>query len=187
PGYPPSRLEVSGSVDVSLSGDLAELVREIDVRGGPVDVDASTVTFMDSAVLALLAHLAYRHRCACSTRRRRCASCWRPPGWWSSSRWCTLQQPAPETGAPAGAGGYSSGIRTRCRVSPTMALWLPPQNRYLAPRLIMEAIRLRLPSSWERCTAIQINQAGRPVTDGRCGICATAAVRPIVAIVPRSR
>ncbi|WP_277050415.1 STAS domain-containing protein [Ruania albidiflava] len=62
PGYPPSRLEVSGSVDVSLSGDLAELVREIDVRGGPVDVDASTVTFMDSAVLALLAHLAYRHQ-----------------------------------------------------------------------------------------------------------------------------
>ncbi|HLS64977.1 MAG TPA: STAS domain-containing protein [Ruania sp.] len=62
PGFPPNRLEVSGSVDVSLSGDLAELVREIDVRGGPVDVDASTVTFMDSAVLALLAHLAYRHQ-----------------------------------------------------------------------------------------------------------------------------
>ena len=62
PGFPPSRLEVSGSVDVSLSGELAELVRELDVRGGPVDVDASGVTFMDSAVLALLAHLAYQHQ-----------------------------------------------------------------------------------------------------------------------------
>ena len=49
-------------MDISHSGELAELVREIDVRGGPVDVDASTVTFMDSAVLALLAHLAYQHR-----------------------------------------------------------------------------------------------------------------------------
>ncbi len=40
---------------------LAELVREIAVRGGPVEVDASGVTFMDSAVLALLGHLAYQH------------------------------------------------------------------------------------------------------------------------------
>lgn len=49
-------------MDVSLSGELAELVRELDVRGGPVDVDVSGVTFMDSAVLALLAHLAYQHQ-----------------------------------------------------------------------------------------------------------------------------
>lgn len=60
-GFPPTRLEVSGNVDITLTEELAEIAREIELRGGPVDVDTSGVTFMDSAALAMLARLAYQH------------------------------------------------------------------------------------------------------------------------------
>lgn len=61
PEFPPNRVELSGSVDITLSAHLAEVVRDLEVRGGPVEIDAAGVTFMDSATLALLAHLAYQH------------------------------------------------------------------------------------------------------------------------------
>lgn len=60
--FPPTRVEVSGNVDITLTQELAEIVREVEVRGGPVDVDTSGVTFMDSAALAMLARLAYQHQ-----------------------------------------------------------------------------------------------------------------------------
>ena len=60
-GFPPSRVQVSGNVDITLTAELAQIVQEIEVRGGPVDVEASNVTFMDSAALAMLARLAYQH------------------------------------------------------------------------------------------------------------------------------
>ena len=59
--FPPTRVEVSGNVDITLTEELAEIVREVEVRGGPVEVDTSGVTFMDSAALAMLARLAYQH------------------------------------------------------------------------------------------------------------------------------
>lgn len=61
PEFPPNRVEPSGSVDITLSEQLAEVVRDLEVRGGPVEIDVGSVTFMDSATLALLAHLAYQH------------------------------------------------------------------------------------------------------------------------------
>lgn len=60
-GFPPSRVQVRGNVDITLTEELAQIAQEIDLRGGPVDVDTSGVTFMDSAALAMLARLAYQH------------------------------------------------------------------------------------------------------------------------------
>lgn len=55
-----TRLVLAGDVDISLNGTLNDAV-ELAVRlGRPVDVDTADVTFMDSAVVAMLARLAYR-------------------------------------------------------------------------------------------------------------------------------
>jgi hypothetical protein len=59
-------------------------------------------------------------------------------------------------------------------VSPTIALWLWCQNRYLALRLSIVARRLRLPSSENTWTTIQMTQAMKPnetsrVSSGRLG------------------
>src|SRR5699024_1932683 len=109
-----------------------ELVREIDVRGGPVDVDASTVTFMDSAVLALLAHLAYRHQMRLFDPPQAVSfllETTRLVGW---SGWCTPRQPAPETGPAAKAPGVTprgsspgagSRRRSRCGCCPRTGTW----------------------------------------------------------------
>ena len=71
-------------------------------------------------------------------------------------------------------------------VSPTIALWLRCQNRYLALRLSIVARRLRLPSSENTWTTIQMTQATKPVSLGSPLTCATAELRPIVASVPLS-
>ena len=78
-----------------------------------------------------------------------------------------------------------SCLATTYGVSPTIALWLP-LNRYLLPRLIIVASRLRLPSNVAMCRPTQMIQAGKPVSRGRCVISATADDLPIVAIVPLS-
>lgn len=59
--FPPNRVEMSGNIDITLTAELAEVVREIELRGGPVEVRAAGVTFMDSAALAMIARLAYQH------------------------------------------------------------------------------------------------------------------------------
>jgi anti-sigma B factor antagonist len=54
------RIVLSGPVDATLSDELATSTREAAQAGLPVDVDARTVTFMDSTVIAAIAHLAHR-------------------------------------------------------------------------------------------------------------------------------
>jgi len=54
------RLVLSGPVDASLSDELTAATREAALARVPVDVDTRTVTFMDSTVIAAIAHLAHR-------------------------------------------------------------------------------------------------------------------------------
>ncbi|PFG41310.1 STAS domain-containing protein [Georgenia soli] len=54
------RIVLAGPVDASLSDELATAAREAADAGVPVDVDTRTVTFMDSTVIAAIAHLAHR-------------------------------------------------------------------------------------------------------------------------------
>jgi anti-anti-sigma regulatory factor len=54
------RLVLSGPVDASLSDELTAATREAAQARLPVDVDTRTVTFMDSTVIAAIAHLAHR-------------------------------------------------------------------------------------------------------------------------------
>ena len=55
-----TRLVLAGDVDISLNGTLNDAVELIVQLGRPVEVDTADVTFMDSAVVAVLARLAYR-------------------------------------------------------------------------------------------------------------------------------
>lgn len=55
-----TRLVLAGDVDISLNGPLNDAVELAVQLGGPVEVDTADVTFMDSAVVAMLARLAYR-------------------------------------------------------------------------------------------------------------------------------
>lgn|GEM_PF-4672690 len=53
-----ARLHLAGEVDSSMNPELAPVAVELAQRGLPVDVDTRAVTFMDSTVIALVAHLA---------------------------------------------------------------------------------------------------------------------------------
>ncbi|GAA1626150.1 STAS domain-containing protein [Georgenia ruanii] len=55
-----TRLVLAGDVDISLNATLNDAVELAVGLGRPVDVDTADVTFMDSAVVAMLARLAYR-------------------------------------------------------------------------------------------------------------------------------
>ncbi|WP_226925098.1 STAS domain-containing protein [Georgenia thermotolerans] len=55
-----TRLVLGGDVDISLNGTLNDAVELAVQAGRPVDVDTAGVTFIDSAVVAMLARLAYR-------------------------------------------------------------------------------------------------------------------------------
>ncbi|GAA4415348.1 hypothetical protein GCM10023169_01580 [Georgenia halophila] len=54
------RLVLSGQVDAGMNTELVEAVHEATRIGLPVDVDTRTVTFMDSTVIALMAHMVNR-------------------------------------------------------------------------------------------------------------------------------
>jgi len=58
----PSRVRIvlSGAVDASLGDEIATATREAAQAKLPIDVDTRTVTFMDSTVIAAMAHLAHR-------------------------------------------------------------------------------------------------------------------------------
>ncbi|NLF03787.1 MAG: STAS domain-containing protein [Actinomycetales bacterium] len=55
-----ARLVLSGEVDARLNADLARATQQLVTHGRPVDVETSGLTFVDSAVIALVAHLANR-------------------------------------------------------------------------------------------------------------------------------
>ncbi len=55
-----TRLVLAGDVDITLNGTLNDAVELAVQLAQPVEVDARDVTFMDSAVVAMLARLAYR-------------------------------------------------------------------------------------------------------------------------------
>ncbi|MEE6295550.1 STAS domain-containing protein [Georgenia wangjunii] len=55
------RMTMCGQVDASMNAELAEAVRVAKGHASPVEVDTRAVTFMDSTVIALIAHLANRH------------------------------------------------------------------------------------------------------------------------------
>lgn len=55
-----ARLVLAGEVDARLNAQLASATLQLTENGLPVDVDTRDVTFMDSAVIALIAHLANR-------------------------------------------------------------------------------------------------------------------------------
>lgn len=49
---------LAGEVDADLSADLAEAAHAVTESGLPVDIDVSSVTFMDSSGVAFLARVA---------------------------------------------------------------------------------------------------------------------------------
>ena len=55
-----AHLVLAGEVDARLNAQLASATLQLTEYGLPVDVDTRDVTFMDSAVIALIAHLANR-------------------------------------------------------------------------------------------------------------------------------
>jgi anti-sigma B factor antagonist len=60
----PSRVRIvlSGPVDASMSDELTAATREAAQTRVPVEIDTRNVTFMDSTVIAAVAHLANRVR-----------------------------------------------------------------------------------------------------------------------------
>jgi anti-sigma B factor antagonist len=57
-----SRLELSGEVDARLNAELARATNLLAERGLTVDIETRDLTFVDSSVIALVAHLANRLR-----------------------------------------------------------------------------------------------------------------------------
>lgn len=55
------RMTMCGQVDASMNAELVDAVRVAERHDVPVEVDTRAVTFMDSTVIALIAHLANRH------------------------------------------------------------------------------------------------------------------------------
>ncbi|PWD51688.1 sulfate transporter [Serinibacter arcticus] len=53
-------ITLTGEIDVSASGDLADAVAQAEKASRRTSVDASGITFMDSSGIALLARLATR-------------------------------------------------------------------------------------------------------------------------------
>ncbi|TDE92759.1 anti-sigma factor antagonist [Occultella glacieicola] len=57
---PTIRLRLRGEVDITMNRRLADVAEEIGATSKPVELHVGEVTFMDSAVLAIVARLAYR-------------------------------------------------------------------------------------------------------------------------------
>ena len=55
-----ARLELRGEVDARLNAELASVTTALVERGMTVDVETRDLTFIDSAAIALMAHLANR-------------------------------------------------------------------------------------------------------------------------------
>ncbi len=57
-----ARLVMEGEVDVAMNDQLSEAVKEIESLDVAVDVETESLTFMDSSVIALIAHLASKSK-----------------------------------------------------------------------------------------------------------------------------